>query len=220
MVVEPARCLFRRRQRPDPDRVHLWTIQPPEVWNALRVHGELFVELQHLRFDEDDLHLQDAYDWLREQMAQRIPSYAGHYPWWAYDHFLDLRFYRWYGGCVGERRVRLELAVPREEVLLHAYGSWHFVLNCWYHPHAPEKDRAACDLETDEWEAELAATGLKEDWSLRNAEPYWSRMSSSWERIFDVDELRETNTIQATFERLRLADVLSATEFTQLETKG
>lgn len=39
-------------------------------------------------------------------------------------------------------------------------------------------------------------------------------MTASWERIFDVDDLRETNTIQACFERLDLADVVKVTLFT------
>ena len=39
-------------------------------------------------------------------------------------------------------------------------------------------------------------------------------MVASWERIFDVDDLRDTNTIQACFERLELNDVVTVTEFT------
>jgi len=39
-------------------------------------------------------------------------------------------------------------------------------------------------------------------------------MTASWGRIFDADDLRDTNTIQACFERLDLEDVVKVTFFT------
>ena len=82
------------------------------------------------------------------------------------------------------RQVLLELALPPEQVLFSAYGAWHFVLGPSYLPYA---------LDNEGWECEDNAC---------------------WERIFDVDDLRDTNTIQACFERLELNDVVTVTEFT------
>lgn len=102
-------------------------------------------------------------------------------------------------------------------MLLSAYGAWHHVLNGWYLPHAindPEQAR-----ESDAWDAELRARGLDVA-SSTLPEPYQSRRIRSLERIFDVDELRATHTIQATFERLALEDVVTVKEFATLPARS
>ncbi len=63
-------------------------------------------------------------------------------------------------------------------------------------------------------ENELLAHGLNERAGLRLPEPWRSRMIASWDRIFDVDDLRATNTIQACFERLEMQDVVVVTFYT------
>ena len=202
------RAVSYRVNRPLPSTVRLWTLQPILVWEELRQHGSLYVDPVH-HSDVDDFQ-KKAYEWLREQTAQRIPGYRGHYPWWANDFKLDLRSQRKAFGKPGERYVRLELAVPQEQVLLSAYGAWHCVLNRWYLPYATDPD--GWDQESAAWEAELTVQGI-DRWSSALPEPYHSRMVASWNRIFDADDLRETNTIQATFERLALENVVTVTEY-------
>ena len=80
----------------------------------------------------------------------------------------------------------LELAVEPERVLLSGYGDWHFVLSDWH-------------LLSEGHEPPPEPPGPEE-------------RARSWERIFDVDAIRETNTIQACWERLDLADVVRVTE--------
>ena len=152
-----------------------------------------------------------AYDWLRDQMKRRIPGYEGHYPWWGYEHFLDLRFYRWHVGEYGVRLVRLGLAVPRERVLASAYGAWHCVLNRGYLPASLVWEEYEQAL--DAWEAEVRSHG-SDDRQNPLPEPWESQMRASWERIFDVEARRPRETIQVTFERLDYADVVDVTEFT------
>ena len=202
------RTLNYRVHRAAPHTVRLWTIQPMPVWEALRAAGTLYVDEGLIPWLEE---YRESYDWLREQMGHRVAGYEGRYPWWAYDYKLDLRRYRYLSGQTGSRNVRLELAVPADQVLLSAYGAWHYVLNYWYLPHAAAFE--AHSLESDAWDAELEAHGA--DCRLKPlAEPFHTRLVRSWERVFDVEDLRETNTIQATFERLALGDVVAVTEFT------
>ena len=209
--MEPAKIPYRRR--PKPDTLRLWTIQPPHVWEALRQYGTLLVDPAHPDFGGHEKSFGLAYDWLRGQMQKRIPGYANHYPWWAYEHFLDLRFYRWHTGQFGQRRVRLELAVPKEKVLLSAYGDWHTVLSRGYLPEALDWD--AYEREWDAWDAQAYGNvPFLEKRYFPLAEPWQTLLEQSWERIFDVNARRPTNTIQANFERLELSDVVSVTAFT------
>lgn len=189
--------------------VRLWTLQPLHIWNSLQQQKGLWADPTHNSDFEE--FFRNAYDWLREQMALRVPGYQGHYPWWAYDYKLDLRSFRYQMDVPNAPYVRLELAVPRQNVVLSAYGAWHCVLGPpSYLPFSDDADGYMKELEA--WRAELSQHGLNPH--LPPPEPWHSRMVASWQRIFDVEELRATNTIQATFERLELANVVQVTHFT------
>ncbi len=194
--------------------MRLWTIQPLWVWERLREQRTLWADPTGERFFQD---FQDSYDWMRDQMHRRLPGYGGRYPWWAYEHKPDLRRYKPDTGDTG-LSVRLELAVPPERVLLSAYGAWHYVLNPMYLPQAVEEGDYEC--ESNAWEQELGRHGLDPYRGHSLPEPWHSRMTASWERIFDVEDLRETNTIQACFERLDIEDVVRVTTFTPRAQKG
>lgn len=200
-----VRAVTRTVGRARHGTLHLWTIQPLWVWERLCEQKSLYsdpTQQEHFPVFRND------YDWMRVQMRRRLPGYSGHYPWWAYEHKPDLRHQN---TCGSELHVRLELAVPLERVLLSAYGAWHFVLNPSYLPHSA--DDAGFERESDAWDAELEQHGIDPYRRRPLPEPWHSRMTASWERIFDVDELRDTNTIQACFERLDLVDVVKVTTF-------
>jgi hypothetical protein len=212
-------AVTRHLNRPKPDTIRLWTIQPPAVWHALREQGTLLVDPNHPDCVEYFDEYRDAYDWLRVQMAHRIPGYGGHYPWWAYEHFLDLRFYRWHTPRRGVHLVRLELAIPKEQVLLSAYGSWHCVLNRGYLPEAIEWEDY--ERELDAWEDQAKQSGVEVSGGSKKGfipypEPWEEQMKASWERVFDIEARRPTETIQATFERLELTQVVKVTEFNSM----
>lgn len=181
--------------------MRLWTLQPLLVLERVQQEGELKVDPENVPFFNE---FRDDYDWMRSQMLRRLEEYHGGYPWWAYDYKVDLRRFRPSGETP---TVRLELEIPSKRVLLSAYGAWHFVLNRWYLPHAV--DEAGYDEEERKWDDAICQAGLKK-WDPL-PEPWRSRMTESWERIFDVDDLRSTNTIQACFETLKLGDVVKVT---------
>jgi hypothetical protein len=179
------------------------------MWERLQAEGGLWVDPSQPGFMEGMADHRGAYDWLREQMSLRVPGYTGRYPWWAYEEPKpNLRRFR-HQLNPGARFVRLELAVPAEEVLLSGYSDWHFVLNRWFLA-VTEEEQAA-------WFAEMDA--LKRDCGVDPystaslPEPWETRLRASWEVMFDVETRRHLNTVQATFEQLRLADVRGVTEF-------
>ncbi len=166
----------------------------------------LFVDPGDGAFSDD---LREAYDWMRQEMHKRLPDYESHHPWWAYDYRLDLRSLR-HQVAPGDY-VLLGIEVPTERVLLSAYGAWHSVLNGDYLPQAASD--ADYDQESEVWHEELRRVGLNPYGSRPLPEPWQSRVVESWQRIFDVEDLRETNTIQACFERLDLAEVVEVIRF-------
>jgi len=105
----------------------------------------------------------------------------------------------------------MEVEIAADRVLLSAYGAWHFVLNHSYLPHTTDDTEG--EAESDAWDREITAAGASRIRPL--PEPWRSRMTTSWECIFDVVDLSETNTIQACFEELRLTDVLEVKHFDQ-----
>ena len=122
-----------------------------------------------------------AYDWMVAQMKNRIRNYEGRYPWWAYEQRPDIRHHTDEAGFY----VLLQLGLDPARVLLSSYGAWHCVLNDWFFVYPANSD------ESDE---KPTATQ--------------SEKERSWESIFNVKSLRPYDTIQATFETLRLEDIV------------
>jgi hypothetical protein len=185
--------------------VRLWSIQEPTVWDCLQRDGVLSVDPNCI----DPSYL-PAYDWLRDQMAGRVPGYTGCYPWWAWHQPKpDLRSWPGRSHYPGGLSVRLELAVPTERVLLSDYMAWHAVLNHHF--------LGLTDGEGEAWDAELAMCGI-DQYLPTLPDPWNGWMRRSWERIFDLDALAaggswSAESVQATFERLELAHVVAVTEF-------
>jgi len=192
-------------------------MQPVDVWEDLQTQGELLVQSEHPHFSGNShLFMRPAYDWMRQQMALRLPNYQGHYPWWAHNFCLDLRRWRWHTSSSSEWFVRIELNIPTQHVLLSSYSAWDCVLSRAYLPAAVEWE----DYERaiDQWWAELEQAGIEVQIGIKTPcvpypEPWESRMKTSWERIFDVEARQSSDIIQATFEKLQLADVVKVTKF-------
>jgi hypothetical protein len=187
--------------------IRLWTLQELTLWERLRQCGVLYTNAACV--DPDFL---PAYQWMREQMSRRLPSYDGHYPWWAWFRPKpDLRAEGFFPHFPpGVRRVRIELAVPKDRVLLSDYSSWHMVLNRSY--------LALTELEDEAWQSDLNPLEISAT-QCPLPEPWRSRLVASWERVFDLEALAaggswSTGRVQATFERLEFADVVEVTEFT------
>jgi len=215
-----SRRLRGSKKPPADDHIRVWTIQPLTVWQALEQQSPLVVDPDSSGFGAKDIEGRQAYDWMRRQMSKRIPGFGGHYPWWAYEHFLDLRFYRWHVPHIrGQPLVRLGLDLPRDQVLLSAYGAWHCILNKCYVPEAVVGD--AAENEYVLWEDELASSSAGVERGQSLPEPFQTQMEDSWLRVFDVDARRPSETIQACFERLSLTDVVAVEHFvSQQKTYG
>lgn len=184
-------------------------IASADFWQKLQRDGRLFCDPELIYAD-----FQTAYDWMRKQMAKRLPDYQGHYPWWAWVQWEagrprpDLRARRLHGGFEpGSQCVRLELDVPEREVLCSDFGEWHIVLNDGYN--------SLNEAESDAWYQ------LPPEQQTREAQ------EASWERIFDLEHTGadpewagESGRIQAVFEVLRLADVRRVTHFRARPDKG
>jgi hypothetical protein len=95
--------------------------------------------------------------------------------------------------------------------LASACGTWHAVLGRTYLPQSASKD--TWEREGAARDDELRREGLSPYDFASLPEPWRSRMQESWRRIFDVEDLRGTNTIQACFERLNLDDVFEVARF-------
>lgn len=203
------RCRPYRVGRPRPGTLRLWAFHEPFVWERLQQHGYLYFDLAHHDDPEFILACLPQYDWMREQMAQRLPGYRGHYPWWAWFRPKpDLRRWGRWMHPPGTPFVRLELALEPGRVLLSVEPAWVMVLNRGY----IGIDRA----DYIAWDAGVEEAGIDDlKWPL--PEPWQTRVVSSWERIFDVEALTQgdewSDAVQATFERLDLADVVAVTEF-------
>ena len=194
--------------RPRPGTVRLWTIQDWVVWERLQDTGHLFVSYT----DDAMPDFLPEYDWMREQMASRLPGYEGHYPWWArHRPKVDLRCLGTFPeGPIGTLRVQLELALSPDRVLLFSDEAWLMILNRWYIP--------LTESEAEAWEKVLTEEGY-EPWDQGLPAGPGSLVAESWERIFDLEALCagglwSPNYVQAVVERLDLADVVAVTEFT------
>lgn len=190
--------------------MQLWTIQPFRVWQEWQREGALCARSEHVTaswWGRDNL---NAYNWLREQMIERIgpPPEADFYPTWAYFQFADatrrrpdLRTVRsWHPR--GARVVLLELRADASHVLLSDFETWHYVLNDWYLPVSEEDGEA------------FEAASHPDEIASRLKRASWVRcLDLAWEAP-GIASAREEKTIQATFWQLPLTDVVSVREFT------
>lgn len=181
---------------PDTDRVRLWMIADADLWPLLQDAGELRVDPARLSFPE----WRSQYDWLRGQMARRIPGYSGDYPWWSWaTPKPDLRDRSRHYSPAGCALVRLTLDLPTAEILAFDFDAWHFPINAQL--------LSISETEEENWNA------------LPEVERTRAALEASWERLFDPDLPRNPDwlgpltKIQVVFETLRLADVARVKAF-------
>lgn len=124
----PAR---RDNRDTGPEYVRLWTIQPDWVVDHMAAHGSF-----HASWDDVDPDYRVAYVWMREQMTKRGVSPTQEPPVWAWQAWRrfdrrqcrpDLRYSMHLPP--GTPGARIELLVPRREVLLSCFDGWVELLN-------------------------------------------------------------------------------------------
>ena len=67
---------------------------------------------------------QHAYDWMRERMAEQVPSFSGDLPVWSWLRRINPRKER-----KEYRMLRITSIVPRARILASDFDLWHTVLN-------------------------------------------------------------------------------------------
>ena len=160
----------------------LWSIQSAQVWEVLQEHG-VFRSMVVGMLDASWV---EPYRWMGAQLSRRvgIAPRGCQWPIWAWQQWAghakpqpDLRASAHLPkGTIG---VRLEIDVDPATVLLSDFELWHYVLNYWYLPTSAE--------DGDAFEQELAQNGLVFSGVQPLPEPYHSKITASWERIFDLD---------------------------------
>ncbi len=205
--------------------MYLWSIQEEDVWQIIQETGIFCCDpykSNMLKPMEDELigkklepQFEAAYEWLAEQMEQRIGKRPEgvRFPVWAWYKYggkrkSDLRKVRWSYGNGGQRFVCLELEVPDDQVLLSDHDEWHAVLNRW-----PVTDT---EEESDRYDEFL------EKADAATAEAFYKE---NWQRVFDItpfenDWKRRGKNVQATFWELKREYVKKARPFVTVSRKG
>jgi hypothetical protein len=195
--------------------LRLWSIQTVNIWDILQQQDVFRSRADGL----PDQHFERPYRWMAEQLARRIEAAPSgcRWPIWAWQQWQDsLRQkpdLRTTGhlskGMIG---VRLKIEIDPTNVLLSDFELWHYVLNYWYLP-TSEEDGAA-------FEQELAQQGLSFYTTKPLPEPYHSKITGSWEQIFDLDRAvegisrpRPCKSIQAVFWELHIQHITKVDTF-------
>lgn len=163
----------------------LYTVQGLRHWQVAKAQGVLTggSTLHHV-----ESAWRSAYEWMRQQMKEKLPYTSGDYPVWAWPWAdYEERFKpdeRW--GPVGEEMVVLGFDVPDNRVLLSDFMAWHQVLN----------DDAIID----------------EDRSFTEDEKF-----ISWQRIFNPADLKgwtDGKSFQACVDRVFPGEIFLERPFT------
>lgn len=190
--------------------MRVWTIQPLDVWESLQRRRRLQVCPNSPKYRG---YIPPAYQWLQQQLGNRMAGYMGHLPWWVYGRKPDLRQHRHLltNGATG---VRLELELAAGCCLTFPCWAWQHVFCQDYLAFSPQ--------EYDQWQRRLQrAVPYEDTWPL--PQPWRSRLEASWERLFapglprlswdQNHEWSRTPCVEGVVEVLRLDDVRCATEF-------
>lgn len=191
--------------------MRLWTIQPFIVLDILEQYGVFTAREDLIAFPE----FTTEYDWLCEHLEQKDKRPASvKYPVWAWHTFNghhkkpDLRYNG--HGQRGEKLACIELEIPDSKVLLSDFDLWHFVLNdYWIDP-----DVFLPDYNDEQSDAN------DEKYNSLSAEQQQQVKLSSWETIFDVEQVMQSDWIsrgkyiQAVFWELKMDYVKKVQIFT------
>jgi hypothetical protein len=182
--------------------VRVWTIQRSCWWSILQQRGVIHADGRRVCH-----HVRPAYRWMMEHMYRRIPGYTGAYPvWFWYSPEPDLRHSAHLER--GERGLRIELELPRSNILLSDFQTWHCVLNRWH--------LSLSWRERREWDRKIRGF---DPYRKKLPAPLESELQSTWERVFNIGRINGTklwgavDLIQGVTERALLSEVREVREF-------
>ncbi|WP_165423630.1 DUF3841 domain-containing protein [Ktedonosporobacter rubrisoli] len=193
--------------------MHVWMTARAVLWEQLQQEKLLYFDQQRIPGISSphatiyDRMMLRAYDWMRQQMAQRLSRYQGHYPWWAWVQWkeerakpdLRSRDPELHYLPADELAVRLELLLPAEDVLCSHFYAW-------------------CNALSNEYVSRTEAEAQQ----YKRLDPAQNRqelIERSWEAVFDLDSQHWDEyrcggwRIQGVFEELRIEQVKEVTYF-------
>lgn len=188
--------------------VRVYTRQKQAAWEAAQRIG--YFTGSHSAHDADDnADFAYQYEWMRQQMAARMPEFSGDLPIWTWLKRQNER--KWVTSWHKEDRAttpnhpRIIALVPRKRILLSCYDLWHAHLNNWNVALTHEQHQAY----DTKWPK----------YKQPGEHPEYQRdTEENWGVVFDVHlprtpYLEEThgrvNTVQACVDRIYLNEIQS-----------
>lgn len=174
--------------------IRIYTYQDVAAWERAQELG--YFTGSH-GYDNDNLDYDFAYEWMRAQMAKRIPDFSGDLPMWA-----------WPKRSSNKKRhkdpyVRITAMVPRKRILASCFHMWHHHLNNWFIP--------ASEEEYQEFESIYPTN------KAFGTDPvYQAHVERHWEKVFDLSprsgydlEIHGfLDTVQLCVDRIYLTEVV------------
>lgn len=168
----------RQRERVlQQDIVRIWSFQTEESRASADRRGFWAGCEEASRGKDGDYEL-FQHDWMRMQMAKRLPDYSGEFPVWAYLRRPNLRQTQWFDSPT----LLLVADVPRERLLVSNYEWWVYTLNHWY--------MSLTEAEDDEYDRRHAVS-----YHGHGIHRVTQEMLDSWERVFRTDPLTDPEQI-------------------------
>ena len=113
-----------------------WTIQTLDKWKEVQKLGYLTGDRNYISED-----FVGPYEWMMEQMKERLPKYRGEYPIWLWIERPDLR--RSGHLAKNTQTVLLKIELEESDVLLSELQAWHIVLyHSFFYLEFEDEDRA------------------------------------------------------------------------------
>jgi len=188
--------------------VRVYTRQDPRAWDEAVARGYL-TGSHGAGDDEVNGHFEYPYEWMRRQMAERIPDFSGDLPVWTWLKRQNER--KWVTSWDAKERKTLPIfprviaLVPRKRMLLSCYEMWHAHLNNWHISDGQEEDEA--------YEAKWPT------YKAPGSDPiYQAETETHWPKVFDihlprspymVEMFGQVDRVQACVDRIYLDEVQS-----------
>jgi hypothetical protein len=149
--------------------VRLYSYQAQEAWDIAEQKG-YWAGSQGVVEDRDFWEFRQAYAWMQEQMATRIPDYSGDLPMWGWLKRPSAKPKpTQYQGTSGI--IRLTVMVPLKRILFSDYDSWHHVLNVMHLSKTEREHDEHCKI----W------AGKARDSEHRHTPEYLEAIRPSWQ---------------------------------------
>lgn len=189
----------------------IWSIQTLEAFDSLIDEGVLRAFKKHAMETSSGggYEYPPEYEWMISQMEKRVgpAPKPGMTPLWAWAYYgpekprPDLRRLAWYWSDQNQDLVMIEAEIPDEKILVSDFDAFHAVMNKSYLPFNEMEDE-------------------KFDKKSLSKDKLDQAIQSSWDRIFDKDQLCENywgpkrqRTLQACFWELHIAEVVETKRF-------